>query len=43
VLHVASEVVQRQGDWHAVRGSFYRTQRRLFEGHVLVRGAAFAR
>lgn len=40
VLQVASEVSKRQGQWHAVRGSFYRTQRRLFEGHVLVRSAA---
>jgi 2-methylaconitate cis-trans-isomerase PrpF len=43
VLQVAAEVVQREGRWHAVRGGFYRTQRRLFEGHMLVRGAAFAR
>jgi 2-methylaconitate cis-trans-isomerase PrpF len=43
VLQVAAEVVRREGEWHALRGGFYRTQRRLFEGHVLVRGSAFAR
>jgi 2-methylaconitate cis-trans-isomerase PrpF len=43
VLQVAAEVRQQNGVWNAVRGSFYRTQRRLFDGHVWVRGAAFAR
>ena len=43
VLHVAAEVEHVGGEWRAVCGSFYRTQRRLFDGHVLVRAAAFAR
>jgi 2-methylaconitate isomerase len=36
VLQVAAQVTQQGGEWRALRGSFYRTQRRLFEGHVLV-------
>jgi 2-methylaconitate cis-trans-isomerase PrpF len=36
VLRVAAEVHRLDGSWHVNRGSFYRTQRRLFEGHVLV-------
>jgi len=43
VLAVAAEV-RRQGEtWNAVRGGFYRTQRRLFDGHVYVPGSAVAR
>lgn len=34
VLTVAAEVERRGADWHAVRGAFYRTARRLFEGFV---------
>jgi 2-methylaconitate cis-trans-isomerase PrpF len=34
VLTVAAEVERRGSDWHAVRGAFYRTARRLFEGVV---------
>jgi 2-methylaconitate cis-trans-isomerase PrpF len=34
VLTVAAEVEQRGTDWHALRGAFYRTARRLFEGFV---------
>jgi 2-methylaconitate cis-trans-isomerase PrpF len=34
VLTVAAEVERRGGEWHAVRGAFYRTARRLFEGAV---------
>jgi 2-methylaconitate cis-trans-isomerase PrpF len=35
VLTVAAEVARRDdGQWHAVRGAFYRTARRLFEGFV---------
>ncbi len=34
VLTVAAEVKRRGADWHAVRGAFYRTARRLFEGFV---------
>ncbi|GAA4334409.1 2-methylaconitate cis-trans isomerase PrpF [Pigmentiphaga soli] len=42
ILKVAAEVVQENGQWHVRRGGFYRTQRRLFEGTLLVRGAAGA-
>ncbi|MCU0940915.1 MAG: PrpF family protein [Burkholderiaceae bacterium] len=34
VLTVAAEVERRGSEWHAVRGAFYRTARRLFEGFV---------
>lgn len=34
VLTVAAEVEQRGADWQALRGAFYRTARRLFEGFV---------
>lgn len=34
VICVDAEVVRREGAWHAVRGSFYRTTRRLFDGTV---------
>lgn len=40
ILQVSAEVSNRDGIWHAVRGGFYRTQRRLFQGHVLVRASA---
>jgi 2-methylaconitate cis-trans-isomerase PrpF len=40
VLRVSAEVRRERGAWHAVRGGFYRTQRRLFEGHLLVRASA---
>ncbi|MCC7081156.1 MAG: PrpF family protein [Burkholderiales bacterium] len=36
ILNVAAEVQCEAGRWHAVRGGFYRTQRRLFDGHVYV-------
>ncbi len=39
VLMVAATVKQRNGAWHAEQGAFYRTQRRLFEGQVLVRAS----
>lgn len=39
VLKVAAEVVRENDKWRAVRGGFYRTQRRLFEGSLLVRSA----
>ncbi|QHE89328.1 2-methylaconitate cis-trans isomerase PrpF family protein [Hydrogenophaga sp. BPS33] len=39
VLQVAADVKQLEGDrWHVESGGFYRTQRRLFEGTLLVRG-----
>ncbi len=39
VLTVAATVKQNHGQWHAEQGAFYRTQRRMFEGQVLVRAA----
>jgi 2-methylaconitate isomerase len=39
VLTVAASVRQEDGKWHAEQGAFYRTQRRMFEGFVLVRAA----
>ena len=34
VIQVDAEVVRDGAGWHAVRGSFYRTTRRLFTGTV---------
>lgn len=39
VLTVAATVARKDGDWHAEQGAFYRTQRRMFEGLVLVRAS----
>lgn len=39
VLTVAATVMQKDGKWHAEQGAFYRTQRRMFEGFVLVRAS----
>jgi 2-methylaconitate cis-trans-isomerase PrpF len=39
VLTVAASVRRQGGAWHAEQGAFYRTQRRLFEGSVLVRAS----
>ncbi|HEX2831039.1 MAG TPA: PrpF domain-containing protein [Burkholderiales bacterium] len=36
VLTVGADVQLRDGAWHATRGSFFRTQRRLFDGYVYV-------
>lgn len=36
VLTVAADVAQGPQGWHAASGSFYRTTRRLFDGHVYV-------
>jgi 2-methylaconitate cis-trans-isomerase PrpF len=36
VLIVTARVNNRGGRWHAEQGGFYRTARRLFDGHVLV-------
>ena len=36
VLTVDAKVEQKQGQWHAHSGSFYRTARRLFEGRVWI-------
>jgi 2-methylaconitate cis-trans-isomerase PrpF len=37
VLAVSALVQKNAGKWQAISGSFYRTQRRLFEGNVFVR------
>ena len=39
ILTVAATVRQKEGQWHAEQGAFYRTQRRMFEGQVLVRAS----
>jgi 2-methylaconitate isomerase len=39
VLTAAASVRKLEGQWHAEQGAFYRTQRRMFEGQVLVRAA----
>src|SRR4030095_3493520 len=39
VLTVAATVRKLEGQWHAEQGAFYRTQRRMFEGEVLVRAS----
>ncbi len=39
VLVVAATVNKVNGAWHAHQGGFYRTQRRMFEGSVLVRAS----
>ena len=39
VLTAAASVRKLEGQWHAEQGAFYRTQRRLFEGQVLVRAS----
>jgi 2-methylaconitate cis-trans-isomerase PrpF len=39
VLTVAATVRKLEGQWHAEQGAFYRTQRRMFDGFVLVRAS----
>jgi len=39
VLTVAATVNSVDGGWHAEQGAVYRTQRRMFEGSVLVRAS----
>ncbi len=39
ILTVAATVKRGDGGWHAEQGAFYRTQRRMFEGQVLVRAS----
>ena len=39
ILTVAASVTKKDGQWHAEQGAFYRTQRRMFEGFVLVRAS----
>jgi len=36
---VAATVQQKDGAWQAEQGAFYRTQRRMFEGQVLLRAS----
>ncbi len=43
VLTVAAKVGKREGEWYAEQGAFFRTQRRMFEGHVLVRASRVPR
>jgi 2-methylaconitate isomerase len=42
VITAAAQVRLKDGAWEAERGSFLRTQRRLFEGSVLVRASQVA-
>jgi 2-methylaconitate cis-trans-isomerase PrpF len=39
ILTVAASVAQKDGQWHTEQGAFFRTQRRMFEGHLLVSAA----
>ncbi len=39
ILTVAATVKRKDGGWQAEQGAFYRTQRRMFEGQVLVRAS----
>lgn len=39
ILTVAASVHKTSGEWLAEQGAFYRTQRRMFEGHVYVRAS----
>ncbi|HXV11963.1 MAG TPA: PrpF domain-containing protein [Burkholderiales bacterium] len=43
VLTAAASVRKLEGQWHAEQGAFYRTQRRMFEGNVLVRASRVPR
>jgi 2-methylaconitate isomerase len=43
VLTAAASVRKLEGQWHAEQGAFYRTQRRMFEGQVLVRASRVPR
>ena len=43
VLTVAASVRKVEGQWYAEQGGFYRTQRRLFDGHVYVRASRVPR
>jgi 2-methylaconitate cis-trans-isomerase PrpF len=39
VLTAAASVRKLEGQWFAEQGAFYRTQRRMFEGHVVLRAS----
>ncbi|MCC7483661.1 MAG: PrpF family protein [Burkholderiales bacterium] len=43
VLTVAASVRKLEGQWHAEQGAFYRTQRRMFDGHVYLRASRVKR
>jgi 2-methylaconitate cis-trans-isomerase PrpF len=43
VLTVSASVERRGGEWYAEQGAVYRTQRRMFEGTVLVRASRVPR
>ena len=43
VLTAAASVRKLEGQWYAQQGAFYRTQRRMFEGRVLVRASRVPR
>ena len=43
VLTAAASVRKLEGQWHAEQGAFYRTQRRMFEGQVVVRASRVPR
>ena len=43
VLTAAASVRRLEGQWHAEQGAFYRTQRRMFEGHVLIRASRISK
>jgi 2-methylaconitate cis-trans-isomerase PrpF len=43
VVYCAASVRKLEGQWHAEQGAFYRTQRRMFEGRVLVRASRLRR
>ena len=43
VLTAAASVRRLEGQWHAEQGAFYRTQRRMFEGLVVLRASRVPR
>jgi 2-methylaconitate cis-trans-isomerase PrpF len=43
VLTAAASVRKLEGQWYAEQGAFYRTQRRMFEGQVVVRASRVPR
>jgi 2-methylaconitate cis-trans-isomerase PrpF len=43
VLTAAASVRKLEGQWHAEQGAFFRTQRRMFDGHVYVRASRVPR
>jgi 2-methylaconitate cis-trans-isomerase PrpF len=42
ILTAAASVRKLEGQWYAEQGAFYRTQRRMFEGQVVVRASRVA-